>query len=61
MSLNISKLSEALDEAAPGRKLAAAIKSQKERIKQELAAKRVSFIEVDGTNYKIVNTEETSA
>lgn len=28
MSLNIAKLSEVLDEAAPGRKLAAAIKSQ---------------------------------
>jgi ABC-type Fe3+-hydroxamate transport system substrate-binding protein len=57
MSLNIAKLSEVLDKAAPGRKLAAEIKSQNNRIKQDLATKKVAFIEVDGTNYKIVSTD----
>jgi hypothetical protein len=61
MSVDISRLSEVLDEAAPGRKLAAAIKSQNARIKRDLATKRVSFIEVDGRNYKIVDSGKAAA
>jgi len=58
MRVNISNLADVLDEAAPGRKLAAAIKYQKDRIKQDLDSNHVSFIEVDGTNYKIVKNED---
>jgi len=61
MSLNITKLSQVLDEGAPGRKLAAAIKSDNDRIKEDLATKKVSFIEVDGTNYKIVSSDPNAA
>jgi len=57
MSLNIAELSEVLDESAPGRKLAAAIKSDKNRIQQDLASKKESFIEVGGKSYKIVSSE----
>jgi hypothetical protein len=61
MRVNIANLSEVLDDAAPGRKLAAAIKSQNDRIKNDLATKRVPFIEVGGTNYKIVSNGDTAA
>jgi hypothetical protein len=51
--MNISELSDLLDEFAPGRKLAAAIKVQKNRIQQDIDSKGESFIEFEGKAYKI--------
>jgi hypothetical protein len=58
MRVNISNLADVLDEAAPGRKLAAAIKSEKDRIERDLDSKHVSLIKVDGTSYRIVRNED---
>ncbi len=56
MSGNIANLSDALNEAAPGRKLVAAIKSDSDRINRELSTENVSFIVVDGKKYKITGS-----
>ncbi len=61
MRVNVANLSEVLDKAAPGRRLAAAIRSEQDRINRDLATKKFSLIEVDGTNYKILPKEITAA
>jgi len=60
MITSLTHLSEALDQAAPDRKLAAAIRSDKSRIDIDLASKNESFITVSGQTFRIVRKKETS-
>ncbi len=61
MRVDVANLSELLDAAAPGRRLATAIRAQQTRIDQELATKKFSLIEVNGTKYKITKAAMPSS
>jgi hypothetical protein len=53
MVTNLKKLSEALDAAAPGAKLAAAVRAEKVRIEKEIREKGSSSIVVGGRTFKV--------
>ncbi len=54
MISDLKKLSEALDAAAPGAKLAAAVRAEKTRIEQDIQEKGSAQVTVDGRTFKVV-------
>jgi hypothetical protein len=53
---DLKKLSKALDEAAPGRRLAAEVRSHKDRIEREVRSKGFSEITVNGRKFRVVSS-----
>jgi len=60
MIADLSNLSKALDQAAPGKTLAAAILSDKARIQGEIASTGSSCIIVNGQKFRIMPGKVTS-
>jgi hypothetical protein len=61
MIANLTKLSQALDQAAPDRKLAAAIRSNKDRIEADIAREGCSFITVNGQRFRVLPRADKKA
>jgi hypothetical protein len=54
MAANLKNLSEAIDQAAPDRRLVAAIRLKKDSIQQDIRRDGVSFITVDGQRFRVL-------
>jgi hypothetical protein len=54
MAANLKNLSEAIDQAAPDRRLAAAIRLKRDRIQSDISRDGVSFITVDGHEFRVL-------